>query len=136
MVASMPKSGQVNILASQADWAWPQALSNIFQPRGINMLIARDAGEFIDIIGQKRIHTTIIDMDSQKPNGLATVRIIRLQYPLMPCIALTSDPGRDLLDEALELDVFSVIDKPVDMAVLLEQLDRLFVRRYNWEIFR
>jgi len=100
------------------------------------MLIARDAGEFLDIIGQKRIHTTIVDMDSQSPNGLATVRIIRLQYPMMPCIALKSSPGTDLLDEALGLDVFSVIDKPVDMAVLLEQLDRLFVRRYNWEIFR
>ena len=40
-----------------------------------------------------------------------------------------------MLEEALELDAFSVIDKPVDMGILKDQLNRLFVRKYSSHIF-
>jgi len=97
--------------------------------------MAENAAEFVNIIQRKRIHTTIIDMDSEQSNGLATIKIIRMDYPLLPCILLTSGAGESLLGKALRLDVFSVIDKPVDMNVLQEQLNRLFVKKYNSDIF-
>ena len=130
----------MNVLASQANWAWPAALSEIFRPRGVNLLVAENAGEFVSIIKSKRIHTTIVDVDSSKSNALATIRIIRMDYPLMPCILLSNPPQTNgqhesLLGKALRLDVFSVIDKPVDMSVLQQQLNRLFIRRYDNDIF-
>jgi DNA-binding NtrC family response regulator len=97
--------------------------------------MAENAVEFVNIIERKRIHTTIVDMDSEESNGLATIKIIRMDYPLLPCILLTSAAGESLLGKALRLDVFSVIDKPVDMSVLQEQLNRLFVKKYNSDIF-
>jgi len=126
---------EINVLASDADWAWPQALRSIFQPRGINMLVARNALQFVDIIRRKRIHTAIVDMEAEAANGLATIRIIRMNHPRVPCILLTRAAGRSLLGDALKLDVFSVIDKPVDLALLREQLDRLFIKRYGSQIF-
>ena len=125
----------VNVLVSEAKWAWPMALQEIFRPRGISLLVAENTGEFVNIIRRRRIHTTIVDMDSETHNGLATIKIIRMNYPLMPCILLTSTAGEDLLGKALRLDVFSVIDKPVDMAVLRRQLNRLFIKRYDSDIF-
>lgn len=53
----------------------------------------------------------------------------------MPCLMLVSSPTEDLLDEAIRLDVFSVIDKPVDMRILKDQLNRLFVKKYANFIF-
>ena len=131
---------EVNVLASQANWAWPSALREIFRPRGVNLLVAENAGEFVSIIKTKRIHTTVVDVDSGGSNALATVRIIRMDYPLMPCILLSSPPQTDgqhesLLGKALKLKVFSVIDKPGDMSVLREQLNRLFIRRYGNDVF-
>ena len=130
----MSKAEEINVLASEANWAWPEALRDIFRPRGVNLLMARSAGEFVNIIGQKRIHTTIVDMDCQS-GGFATVRIIRMTYPMLPCMLLMSEVREAFLEEALRLDVFSVIDKPVDMGILLEQLNRLFRKRYNSDIF-
>ncbi len=127
------ESGRINVLASEADWAWPRALQDIFRPRGVNLLMARDADEFVNIIGHQRISVTIIDVE--RPSGLATVKIIRINFPLMPCILLAKAANEMLLDEALSLDVFSVIDKPVDMDVLRQQLNRLFIRKYNSDIF-
>jgi hypothetical protein len=40
-----------------------------------------------------------------------------------------------LLSDALQLDVFSVISKPVDMELLASQLNRLFIKRYNSSLF-
>ncbi|HUU19512.1 MAG TPA: response regulator [Sedimentisphaerales bacterium] len=135
MVSNLSKLEEINVLASEANWAWPEALRYIFRPRGINLLMAENAVEFVNIIERKRIHITIIDMDSGQSNGLATIKIIRMDYPLLPCILLTSAAGESLLGKALRLDVFSVIDKPVDMSILQEQLNRLFVKKYNSDIF-
>jgi DNA-binding NtrC family response regulator len=135
-----PGSSAFNVLASQANWAWPAALRDIFRPRGVNLLVAEDANQFVSIMRSRRIHTTIIDVDSDKSNALATIRIIRMNYPLTPCILLSSRPqgeGRheSLLGNALKLNVFSVIDKPVDMGLLREQLNRLFIRKFDSNVF-
>jgi DNA-binding NtrC family response regulator len=134
MVLNSSKFDEVNVLASGANWGWPEALRYIFQPRGINLMVAENAGEFVNIIGRRQIHTTIIDMDSEV-GGLATIKIIRVGYPRLPCILLSREPGEAVLSEALGLDVFSVIDKPVNMSILREQLSRLFIKKYNNDIF-
>ena len=135
MVSNLSKLEEINLLASGANWAWPQAVRNILRPRGVNLLVAEDAGEFVHIIERRRIHTTIVDMDSEKSNALATIKIIRMDYPLLPCILLTSAASEAILGKALQLDVFGVIDKPVDMGVLQQVLNRLFLKKYNSDIF-
>ena len=135
MVSNLSKLEEINVLTSGANWAWPEALRYIFRPRGVNLLVAENAAEFVNVIERKRIHTTIVDMDSQESDGLATIRIIRMDYPLLPCILLSSTAGEALLGKALQLDVFSVIDKPVDMCILQKQLNRLFIKKYDSDIF-
>lgn len=97
--------------------------------------MAEKPGDFVNVIGNRRIHTTIVDMDSERSNGLATVKIIRMDFPRLPCILLTSQVDPNVLGKALQLDVFGVIDKPVNMDVLRELLHRLFLKRYNSDIF-
>jgi len=135
MFANGTQLDKVNVLASAANWAWPEALRRLFQPRGVNLMVAEDANDFVHIIGRTRIHTAIVDMDSERSNGLATVKIIRMDYPLVPCILLTSRVDRDVLGKALQLDVFGVIDKPVQMEVLQQLLDRIFLKKYNSRLF-
>jgi DNA-binding NtrC family response regulator len=135
MVAMRNQFSEVNVLASEAGWEWPYALREIFLPRGVNLLVAEGVEEFVDIMGRRRIHATIVDVDSKKPSGLAMVKIMRMDYPLIPCILLGSDVGEEILGKALELEVFSVIGKPVDMGILREQLNRLFLKKYNSCIF-
>lgn len=135
VVCSVTKSGEVNVLISQANWAWPEAVRNIFQPRGVGLLIAEDANDALDIINKRRIYTAIVDVESEKLNAFATIKIIHVHHPLLPCILLARAAEPELLSKALRLDVFSVIAKPVDMTVLLAQLNKLFLRRYSSAIF-
>jgi DNA-binding NtrC family response regulator len=125
----------VNVLASAADWAWPDAVRNIFKPRGVNLLMAENAGEFVNIISATRIHTAIVDLDSERSHGLATVKIIRRDYPRVPCIVLTHRVDKEVLGRALQLEAFGVIAKPVNMDILQQLLHRVFLKRYNSDLF-
>ena len=135
MVSNLSQLDEVNVLTSQAGWAWPEALRHIFRPRGVNLLVAENAADFVNIMQKKRIHTTIVDMDSKQSDGLVVIKIIRMNNPLVPCILVTNVAGESLLEKALKLDVFSVIGKPVDMTILQQQLNRLFIKKYHSDIF-
>jgi DNA-binding NtrC family response regulator len=135
MVAQWFQSGDVNVLASAADWAWPDAVRSIFKPRGVNLLMAESTDEFVNVIATTRIHTAIVDVDAERSNGLATVRIIRMDYPLVPCIVLTRKVDKDMLGKVLQLEAFGVVGKPVNMDILRQLLNRLFVKRYNSDLF-
>jgi DNA-binding NtrC family response regulator len=135
MVAQWSQFDEVNVLASAANWAWPEAVRNLFRPRGVNLLVAEKASDFVTIIASRRIHTAIVDADSDRPGGLTTVKIIRLGYPRVPCILLTSNTDKDLLGKALQLEVFGVVGKPVDLDILRELLNRLFLKKYNSNLF-
>jgi two-component system OmpR family response regulator len=135
MTEGISELSEINVLVSDANWAWPEAMRAIFVPRGINTLLAAEANDVLDIIEQRRIHIAIVDMDSERLSGLGTIKMIRAHYPLLPCMLVARTASPELLGDALELDVFSVITKPVDMNILLEQLNRLFIKRYNSTVF-
>jgi DNA-binding NtrC family response regulator len=134
MVAEVLQPEDINLLTTQQDWAWPMAVRDIFRPRGVNLLVADGVDQFVNVLRHRRVQATIVDTDSAG-GQLWTLRIIRIEYPLMPCILLASNASEVMLEEALQLDAFSVIDKPVDMEILKDQLDRLFVKKYSSHIF-
>jgi len=125
----------IKVLINGSDWAWPDAVRQIFRDRSVELLMVKQADEALNVLQQRRIHTAIIDMDSKMLSGLGMIRIIRNNFPLLPCILLAEDAEEKLLTAALELDVFSVMNKPVDIALLQNQLHRLFVKRYNSNLF-
>jgi len=118
MVSNLTKKQEITLLASETDWAWSQALRDIFQPRGVNLVTAKNAGEFVEVIEKNPINATIVDMDSG--DGFVVVRIIRKVDPAVPCIMLSSRSEGNALSEAVAMGIFSVIDKPVDMCILQE----------------
>jgi DNA-binding NtrC family response regulator len=126
---------EINVLVGQSDWAWRAVVANIFAPRGINAMVAAGAGEAMDIMESTQVHMAIVDVDCRTMGGLSIVRVIRGCEPMLPCIMVTGESERSVLAKALELDVFSVVAKPVDMGILQQQLDRLFVKRYNSMVF-
>jgi hypothetical protein len=134
MIVDTLQPGDISVLTTQQDWAWPVAMRDIFQPRGVNLLVADSTNDIVNVLRHRRIWTAILDIDFEQ-GGLWTLRIIRMESPVMPCILLVRDATGAILDEALQLDVFSVIHKPVDMGILKDQLNRLFVKRYGSHIF-
>jgi len=125
---SQPES--FNVLISNANWAWPQAVAQIFQPRGFNALVANSAVDVVRLVARSQVHLAILDMVMGDLSGTQALKMIRQHDELVPCILLARHPGEKVLAEALALNAYSVLDKPVDLSLLASQVDRLFSKYY------
>ena len=135
MMMRSSEQGSVNVLLSDAHWAWPQAVAEIFHPQGINPLVAQSADEMVRLVRNNRIHLAILDSYMEELTGVQVLRMLRRSDPELPCILLAQEVSDRLLERALSLDAFSVLAKPVDLRLLAEQVDRLFVKHYKSDIF-
>ncbi len=135
MTPAIPESENVNVLISDANWAWPQAVEKIFQPRGVNALVAENGADVVQLVHHNKIHLAILDMGLDEFSGMQTLRRIRQYDHRLPCILLAQHVDNRLLAEALGLHANSVMAKPVDLKLLENQIDRLFVKNYASNIF-
>ena len=126
---------EINILLGESERSWQEIVANVFAPRGVNSLVAKDASEALEILSRRCIHSAIVDMDTQRSGGFGLVKVIRRYHPQLPCIMFSRSCQRQELGLALELNVFSVIAKPVDMAIVEDELNRLFKKIYNSVVF-
>ncbi|MBI9017047.1 MAG: response regulator [Phycisphaerae bacterium] len=131
MALNLSQPGNVNVLIGDPNWAWPQAVTQIFKPRGINAMVAETPNDMVRIIDNSKIHLAILGEN----NGIQTLKMIRQHDKLLPCMVLADQINHQLLSEALNLNVFSVLTKPVDMAQLINQLNRLFIKYYASNVF-
>ena len=130
MAQRLSQPENINVLISNADWAWPQAVAEIFQPRRVNALVANSVNDMVRLITYNKMHLASLDSHLDDLSGMQALKIIRQHDQLLPCILLAVQPSRRLLAEALALNAFSVLAKPVDLSLLAEQIDRLFLKYY------
>lgn len=135
MAQQLSQPVNVNVLIGNTDWAWPQAVEQIFRPCGINALVANTSDEMVRVIDNNKIHLALLDMAFDELTGIQTLEIIRKHNRLLPCILLARHIDQRLLSEALRLDAFSVMSKPIDINRLREQLNRLFLKYYASNLF-
>ena len=135
MAVSLSQPNSVNVLMSNSAWPWPQAVEQIFQPRGINALMAENTDDIMRIIDNSKVHLAIIDNCIDNEGGIKTLDIIRKKDSLMPCLLLAGDVNNKLLAEALKLNVSSVLAKPIDLSQLALQMDRIFRKYYSCDVF-
>jgi len=93
--------------------------------------------QIADALGRRAIALPM-DRDAAPdatPGGLKLLRVMRRLDPAPPAVVVRGrrfDRVDDrLLNEALRLDAFSVLDEPVDLEQMLETLRRLIVRYYG-----
>ena len=131
MARRLSQPENINVLIGNADWAWPQAVSQIFQPRRINALVADSLSDMVRLVAHNKMHLAILDSRPDDVSGMQALKIIRQHDQLLPCILLAVQPSRRLLADALALNAFSVLVKPVDLTLLADQIDRLFLKYYD-----
>ncbi len=135
MAVCLSQSENVNVLLNTANWAWPQAVSQIFQPRGINALVAESSGDMVNLVDKNKIHLAILDTSLDDLSGLRTLELIRNHDNLLPCLLLANTIDKRLLAGALKLKVFSVLTKPVNLGQLANQINRIFQKYYSSNLF-
>lgn len=104
----------------------------LLEPQGIQTLVARTGREALEMVRSQPVHVVVLDVQMPQLGGLQAVRLMReMVKPSPPAILLADRLTNNLLREALTMDVFSVMPKPVDLDRLLDSIARVVRRFYE-----
>ena len=128
---------------------WISQLPRLLEPQGVAAYVADTGREAIDLAQRMEIHAAVIDMGTpiestdgvtfgvrRLGGGMWLLELLR-RLPYRPSVVMLRKPAfsqrqaQRILNEALKLGAFSVMNKPVDVEQLLAVLSRLIDRRYR-----
>jgi len=132
MVAELPNVESLNfsVLVTDDDRGSRDALAALLNDHGFRTVTAGSGEEAIEIVQAEVIHVVFFDMHMPRMTGLEALQQVRLLNALLPAILVTADATRELIRQAFQAQVFSVIPKPVNKSIVLHTLTRALKQSY------
>ena len=111
---------------------WHQTVRGLLEPQGVQTIVARSGREALRVLESRPVHVAVLDANMPQLGGLQVVKLLRemRKADAPPAILLANQLTNHLLQEALAMHVFTVLNKPVDFNQLLDALARV-LRRYH-----
>src|SRR5258708_29398839 len=120
-----------SILITDDDRGVRSALREIVESKGFFSYQATCGEEAIEIVQSEPVHLALFDMHMPGLTGLETLQLVRQVNAMLPAILITADATLELMRQAFNAHVFSVIPKPVNKNVLLTTVVRALIRFYG-----
>jgi DNA-binding NtrC family response regulator len=135
MIAERPNmrdqaGNRLTVLLANEQESWHQTVRELLAPQGVQTVCAHNGREALRLIQTTPVHVAVLDAQMPQLGGMQIIRLMREKNAATVAILLSSHLTNHLLQEALGMQVFSVLSKPVDFNVLLDSLARV-LRRYH-----
>lgn len=121
----------ISILIADDDGNCREALREIVEPQGYRTLLASSGEEAVDIVCGCQVHLALLDMNMRTLTGLETLQLVRQINAVLPAILVTGDPNENVIRQACQAHVYSVIPKPINKNVVLYTVVRALRRFYG-----
>jgi CheY-like chemotaxis protein len=123
------KDFNYSIVIADDDAPCREALRDIVQPAGYHTLLASCGEEALEIVRtQPRVHLVLLDMHMPRLTGLETSQLLHQLDAMLPTVLVTADATEQLMRQAIQAHVYSVIPKPVSKNVVLYTIVRALAR--------
>lgn len=159
--AGLPAGRFTVLLGDEADAAeaWHRTACGLLAAQGVTTLVARTGREALGLIENSafrrgpRIHVAVLDQNMPLLGGLQILRRLQRDLqeaagqaaetarpqpsaaprnpPVPPAILLADTLASGTMHEALTMQVFSVLPRPIDLNLLLDTLARALRRYYQ-----
>ena len=124
------KGSNYSIVIADDDAPCREALRDIVEPAGYRTLLASCGEEALDIVQRgELVHLVLLDMHMPRMTGLETSQILHQLDAMLQTILVTADATEELLRQAIQSRVYSVIPKPVSKNVVLYTVVRALACR-------
>ncbi|ODS32155.1 MAG: putative two-component response regulator protein [Candidatus Scalindua rubra] len=106
-------------------------LSDILVEKGYRVTIAKDGEIAVQMSKEKKFNIILLDMKLPEMNGLETYLAIRDIRPEVVVVIITAfkDETGNLVEQALNKNVYACMEKPLDMDRLQETMQRVLENR-------
>lgn len=140
-----PRGGRFNVLLTEDRERpvehWTRQLPRLVEPLGIDTHLARSAPEALQLHQTITFHAAVVDLatpagpqSTETNGGLWLLKVLRRAQHQPPVVVVnsraTQRQATKLLNEALRLGAFTVVNPPVQIERLLAAIQRLVERRY------
>src|SRR5438105_271933 len=124
-------SRRYSILITDDDRGMRESLADIVGARGFRPVLAANGEQAIEVAQREPVHLALLDMQMPRLTGLETLQLVRQIYAALPAILITADATRELMRQAFQAHVFSVVPKPFSPQVVLNTVVRALGRAYG-----
>src|SRR4051794_2480555 len=108
-----------SILIADDDRGNRETLGDVLRAKGFRTVLASDGGEAVEIVQVQMIHLVLIDMHMPRLTGLEALNLLRNSLQrILPAVLMTADATKDLMQEAVPAQVYSVIPEPVNLNIV------------------
>jgi len=123
------KEFNYSIVIADDDAPCREALRDIVQPAGYQTFLATCGEEALDIVRREgRVHLVLLDMHMPRLTGLETSQLLHQIDAMLPTVLVTADATEQLMRQAFQAHVYSVIPKPDSKNMVLYTVVRALAR--------
>lgn len=119
------------ILIADDDKALCENLYDTLSESGYNVVMAHGAEAVIKAAAREQYDVLLLDMKLPERNGLEVYRQVKKMQPSLITIMMTgyADEMRELIRQAIQESIYTLLPKPIDMNQLLNLLEKAIEER-------
>lgn len=106
------------LLIAEDNDALREALREILSPY-LDTVATSSGEEAVTVLEQEPFHLALLDMHMQELSGLDTIRIVKAELAVVPCILMTADWTAELESAAEAAQAYCVLRKPIPRRMLM-----------------
>ena len=122
-----------SLLITDDDRDFRETLRAAFEPIGFETHLASTGREALEIVENRRIHLALFDMHMPQMTGLETIRLLKKQRAMLPCILMSADLDEMIIHQAEVEQVFSVLPKLGGLTPFRRIVIQAMRVTYSWE---
>jgi CheY-like chemotaxis protein len=122
---------RLTVLLANEQEGWHRTVRGLLEPQGVRTLSVHTGREALEAVEHEHVHVAVLDQRMPQLGGMQVVKMMAGKPQSPPAILLADHLSDQLMHEALALQVFSVLSKPVDFNLLLDSLARVVKRHYK-----
>ncbi len=105
----------------------------LLEKKGYDVLTATSGAEGLELLRTNRVHVVILDVKMPGMDGVATLREIKRQFPMVEVIMLTGHATVDSAVEGMKSGAVDYLMKPADLEEIVAKATDAFKRRTDVE---
>ncbi len=103
-----------------------ESLRDVLLQEDYGVITAENGQLALDLISQSAVDLVLLDLNMPVKNGWDTFEALTAQFPLIPVIITTARPNQ--LFTAVSAGVGALLEKPIEIPVLLKTIDKLLAQ--------
>lgn len=121
-----------SLLITDDDRAFRETLREVFEPRGFHTITAADGNEALSIVHKTDVHLVLLDLQMPGITGIEAARRVKEHKADLPCILISGALNDEIIAQAEEVPVFSVLSKPVSFSEVTDTVNLALREVYDW----